>query len=73
MKRLCYSVVALPNFAMEDTHAAALVWVGEEGCGLPWYLEQDYRTPNIYDARYFKKFIQHVVSRRWEVTIPFPM
>ena len=58
MKRLCQSVVALLSSAMEDTHSTSLDWVGEEDCELPWDLEQDCRTPNIYDARYFKKLIR---------------
>ena len=36
----------------------SLVGGGEEGCELPWDLEQDCRTPNIYDARYFKNFMR---------------
>ena len=50
--------VPLQSSTMEDTHTTSVVWTEEEGCGLPWDLEQDCRTPNIYDARYFKKFIR---------------
>ena len=57
--RLCHPALALPSSTMKDTYTAALVWAGEEGCRLPWDLDnKDCSTPNIYDARYLKKFIR---------------